>query len=191
MKEFHLEHGRWPEYKDFHSGNGLPRTRTLERSYGGLVSLRKQLGIHADMRTGEARSLSVMNFNERGRIAEDGVYQMLLGHFQEPFIHSQYPISNKTKHRADWCIFYGSGKKVIIDAFWPVDMRSFVGCLNSKIRKHKHYDEKSVPVIFLHMNKEMNDHDVNDFVDRKKIKLASNQSVMSICEFEEFIKTIK
>ena len=174
----------FPLSADFIKENNLPTLRTIERNFGGITEIRKLYQVHTDNRTGESRSKIVKEFNERGYIEENKLYKKLRALFKEQFIHRQYPISENSKHRADYCLFHKNGK-IIVDVFYPKDQHSFVGCLNSKQRKYPRMNDQ---VIFVFSNDNIENY--KQIVQNKKNKLFVNQSIMSQDEFIEFASTL-
>ncbi len=190
VKEFITENnGKFPSRDEFCKENGLPTARTVERNLGSLGVIRAELGFPPDLRVGEIRSRQVSEFNERGYYAEGVLYKLIRKYLAEPFVHKQYPLSDKTKHRADYCLFVG-GNKYIIDAFTARDLRSSIGCLNHKMRKYKTFSHDGVPVIFVHMNEEINEKEFEERVIAKKNKMMEGQELMGMKQFKLFLEKI-
>ena len=85
---FYNINGRYPVAYDVDDCDFLPSSRQIQRSFGGLVNLRKELGLEVEnYGQGKERSNLVSGFNIRGRQYENILFCLLKEHFDEKFIH--------------------------------------------------------------------------------------------------------
>lgn len=188
FERFFRENGHYPTAHEIDSCDYLPRTRTIQRNYGGLPNLRKALGFEIlDYTKGEVRKETAIMCNKRANENENEIYKYLVEKFGEISVHREYRFTDGS-HRSDFYIF----KKFIVDVFYPKDKYSFLACLNSKIKKYNLLAENNfilLPVIFLQMNKDLSSELIKNIVTNKKNKLHKNQSVMCVDEFKNFCNT--
>lgn len=183
---FFKENGHYPTATEIDSCDYLPSTRLLQRNYGGLENIRKELGLEITNYTkGETRRKTALIANKRADENEKEIYKYLMERFGIQFVHREHPYSDESKHRADFKVF-ARNKIFIVDVFFPKDKKSLYSCLNSKIRKYNIINQNIhiLPhqIIFLQMNNDVS----SDISEDKKNKMHRNQSVMSINQFKNF-----
>jgi len=188
LKRFHREHGRYPTATEFDTYEYLPRAKTVERRFGGLVALRKQLklGTESDFRTGSHSSKRAHAINKRAHEQERVVYDFLVKRFGKEFVHREYFFTDDHRTRADFFV-YDRAKGFCVDVFYPASLHNLTGCLNIKLTKYA--GPKGLlpyPTIFLQMNEAMDQQTLNDFITRKKRGLAKDQYLMAWKGFVEF-----
>lgn len=106
---FISEHGRLPTSPEIDSTDYLPTSRLIQRNFGGLRVLRKQLGYQdTDFGKGKHRSAFAKSYNIRGIEAERKLEETLIEYFGEPYVHSQ-KYYGEGKNRADFLIFTVDG----------------------------------------------------------------------------------
>ena len=98
----------------------LPNVKTLERKFGGIVSIRRHLGIqNADYRSGEERSQTATRVGRGGFSLEESVYHRLVNLFHEPFVHNQARIVVGEQHlKVDFIVYHKQGR-FAVDVFYP------------------------------------------------------------------------
>jgi len=188
LKRFHGEHGRYPTATEFDAYEYLPRAKTIERRFGGLVALRKQLvlGTESDFRTGSHSSKRAHAINKRAHEQERVVYNFLIRRFGKEFVHREYFFTDDHRTRADFFV-YDRAKGFCVDVFYPASLHNLTGCLNIKLTKYAGPKESlPYPIIFLQMNEAMGQQTLDDFIKRKKRGLAKDQCLMTWKAFQEF-----
>lgn len=181
MNEFKEKYGDWPRSHD------IPAlSKRLERYFGGIVAFRKKhnLGYH-NYTTGEYRSSLTKEFNIRGNKMEDEMFDFLVGKYGRVNVHREYLLYSNTKNRADFCVFKDNEESLIIDVFYPKDIRSFKSCINAKIKKYKKFDRCNV--FFIQMNNSLLPNDTDYAIYKKDIPLEENRKVMSLQQFKEYV----
>lgn len=187
LKDFYEKHKRYPTASEVDTYRYLPSARSIERRFGGLVRLRKRLGLgdNPDFRSGVHSSLRAYTINNRAHKVEKGVFQFLECRFGREFVHREYFFIDDHRTRADFFIYDGE-RGFCVDVFYPSDRRNLVGCLNSKLVKYQSVYMRKYPVIFLQMN-EMIEQDILDLiVKNKKKQLPEGQYLMSWQTFQSF-----
>ncbi len=187
FKMFYEEHGHYPTSIEIDNYPKLPSSRQIQRVYGGLPALRKQLGLGGpeDYTKGEYSSQRSAMIGNRAHKIEKEVYNYLVGLFGKPFVHREYFFTDDRRTRTDFFIYYKDGN-FSVDVFFPKDVRCLSGCLNSKLKNYRQSAQLKYPVIFLMMNDDISDETLELIISRKKNKLNSNQTLMSFKQLKVF-----
>ncbi len=189
FEKFYELHGRYPASHEIDIFKYLPSSRSIQRRFGGLVSVRKALGINAsfDLRTGEYSSKRAKEISARAHKIEKEVYDYLISMFGIEFVHREYFFTDDRRTRTDFFIYCKKGN-FSVDVFFSKDRRNFIGCLNSKMKTYKDVHALQYPVIFLQMNRNISKEEIRNILTRKKSALHTYQHVMVWDEFKEFCK---
>lgn len=79
FKKFYEENNRWPLAVDMKICKYLPNVKTLNRKFGGITNIRKELGlIEINLTKGETRSIKAAFLQKQDFNAEQDIYKMLL-----------------------------------------------------------------------------------------------------------------
>lgn len=187
FKKYFDLNNKYPTAGEVDEFEFLPSSRSIQRKFGGLVELRKKLNLEADYRTGEYSTARALLINKRAHKLEKEVLEYLVSIFKKEFVHREYFFTDDRRTRTDFYIYDKKGN-FSIDVFYPKDRKSFIGCLNSKMRAYKNVNIE-YPVIFLQMNEEITKEKIEDILYRKKNKLQGNQIVMTYSELKSFCST--
>ncbi|MEA1929430.1 MAG: hypothetical protein U9M92_00875 [Patescibacteria group bacterium] len=184
FEKFHKEQARYPTAHELDNYSHLPSSRQIQRKYGGLPELRKTLKLSGphDFTKGPYSSERTRKINSRGHKCEQEVHKYLENKFGREFVHREYFFTDDRRTRTDFFVFYKGGN-FSVDVFYPKDQKNLAGCLNSKMRAHKAKIMIKYPVIFLMMNNDINEEEIEDIVLRKKNALQRNQRVMTLHQF--------
>ena len=187
IARFHKEHGHYPSATEFDDYEHLPRAKTAERRFGGLVALRKQLKLDMDkdLRQGAHSQRRVRIITQRAHSTESEVYTYLMKRFGKEFVHREFFFHDDKRTRADFFV-YDKKKGFCIDVFYPSSLRNLSGCINSKLKKYVGESMREYPVIYLQMNPSLSGKEVREHVGKKKIQMPSGQSVMCFPDFQTF-----
>jgi hypothetical protein len=189
FNKFYSLHKRYPTTTEIDSFPSLPSSRQIQRRFGGLPALRKQLNLSGptDFTTGQYSSDRAHSINDRSHKLEQTVYEFLIDRFGKPFVHREYFFTDDKRTRTDFFVYWEKGN-FAVDVFYPKDKHNLLGCLNSKMRTYKTNQLLNYPVIFLMMNDDIGREKIALILSNKKIKLRSNQSVMLYDQFKDFCK---
>lgn len=189
LENFYEQYKHYPTAPEIDRYAYLPSARTIERSFGGVIKLRESLGLNAqyDLRTGIHSSERAYKINKRSHILELEVYEFLIKIFGKEFVHREYFFLDDKRTRADFFV-YDQEKGFCVDVFYPSDKRNLAGCLNSKLNKYNCIYMQQYPVIFLQMNKDIDQGSLNNLIKNKINKLSKDQELMSWETFELFCK---
>ncbi len=187
LENFNTKHGHYPTAPEIDKYPYLPSARTIERKFGGVIGLRKTLGLNtqSDLREGAHSSKRASTINARAHRVEKEVYTYLEKLFGRQFVHREYFFLDDKRTRADFFV-YDNSSGFCVDVFYPSDRRNLVGCLNSKLAKYQGPQMNQYPVIFLQMNKEIGQSVLDAVVKNKKKKLLTGHSLLSWDFFTEF-----
>src|SRR3989338_606573 len=188
LEHFYKEHGHYPTATEVDAYRYLPSARSIERSFGGLIEVRKKLGLgdNHDFRTGEHSSNRARTINKRAYATERVVYDYLTDKFSKEFVHREYFFTDDHRTRADFFV-YDSGKGFCVDVFYPASPRNLSGCLNIKLTKYTGlWAFLEYPVIFLQMNESISQTRLDEVLKAKKRPLPPGQYLMEWNTFKEF-----
>ncbi len=187
LKHYYELNKRYPTSREVDKFEFLPSSRSIQRRFGGLVELRKQVGLSSatDFRKGEYSSNRAKRINKRASIIEKQVHEYLVNLFGAEFVHREYFFTDDKRTRTDFFIYCKNGN-FSVDVFFTQDRHNFTGCLNSKMRTYSNIEMLQYPVIFLHMNDEITSEEILSILKNKKNKLLKYQKVMTFGEFKAF-----
>lgn len=192
LGHFYKEHGRYPTAPEIDAYQYLPSSKTIERRFGGVLSLRKDLGVAGqhDFRTGKHSSLRAKLINKRAHETEGHIYELLVEQFGKEFVHREYFFTDDKRTRADFFV-YDRESGFCVDVFYPGNKHNLIGCLNSKLKKYRSPHMRQYPVIYLQMNNNLTQIELNMVIKNKRNKLPGGQELMSLDSFKEFCKSRK
>lgn len=189
FENFYTQHNRYPTATEIDRFENLPSTRQIQRRFGGLPQLRKLLKLddQYDLTTGEHSSRRAHIINQRAIEVESEVYKYLVRHFGIEYVHREYMFNDDGRSRTDFYVFTAHGN-FSVDVFYPNDTRNMNSCINVKLRKYYDPTMMQYPVIFLQMNQNITEDEIQKSLQRKKKKLQHNQFVMTWDQFQTFCK---
>ncbi|MFH0969597.1 MAG: hypothetical protein V1804_03765 [Patescibacteria group bacterium] len=201
FKKFHEEYGRYPTSNEIDDFKHLPSARQIQRSLGGLVSLRKEIGLSVEnYSSGEERSKISTDLGKRGKNCEYLVYDFLKGIFKESFVHVERPISicsdmnseDWGRNRFDFYV-YAKPNNFAVDVFGTRDFRCFLKVMNIKEGKYKMTKKmKRGEWLYFVYFSDFNLKDrINLWLSRKRELMPANWKILNFDEFKEEIRSYK
>jgi hypothetical protein len=194
FEKFYSIHNRYPTAYDVDDFENLPSSRQIQRSFGGLVNLRKLLNLKVKNYTkGNSRALTVKRINIRGRKYENIVYKLLLNHFDYKFIHIEKPIISSSeydsKDRYDFYV-YAKPTNFAIDVFVGNDDRGVINIFNIKEKKYRKVDmNENECLYFLYIvENESYKNKLHSWIYTKIKKIPKNWKILSMSEFTHELK---
>lgn len=185
FEKFFLEFGRYPTAEEIDLYKFLPSSRQIQRSFGGLVKLRQELGLKvSNYGAGPERSRIASEIGKRGNDAERAVENELIRHFGEHFVHVEKLIG-KGKCRVDFYV-YANGVSFAVDVFYAKNMLQLKKIINLKALTYSGIGDN---LLFVNLNEssDITDSAVNDYIYKKKvIKLPENIKVMNLNSFRQY-----
>lgn len=187
LLHFYKENGHYPTATEVDRYPYLPAARSIERSHGGLVKVRKELGLGGqdDYRCGEHSTKRAEKINRRAHKTEAAVYEFLCGIFRREFVHREYFFTDDRRTRADFFVYDKDGG-FCVDVFYPEDRHNLTGCLNSKLSKFTNEYMRQYPAVFLQMNDNITEEELKDIIKNKKKPLLKRQHLMGWQQFKAF-----
>lgn len=137
FKKFYEVNGHYPNAYEVDQFEYLPSSRSIQRSYGGLVVLRKRLFPDAisSYTSGEYRKKVASDMYKRAQVYEERFYDKLCTIFQEIAIHEQKRIRPGSV-ASDFFVYLNPLEGVCIDTFYAKDIRSIANIVNIKLKRY-------------------------------------------------------
>lgn len=200
LERFHYEHGRYPTAEEIDAYPHLPSSRQIQRAFGGLLALRKQLGLEiTNYAQGMVRSEQASLINARGSEAERRIESRLISHFGEYFVHAEKPLykyftesdfdKSIGKRRADFLIYHREGV-FCVDVFVARNIHTLKRIINIKERT---YSGLSIEIFFVNggLTHSSANQDIIRFINNKHRKLENNMHILNEKDFLSHILMIK
>ena len=202
FEKFFAENGRYPTSEEIDIFTGLPSSRQIQRAFGGLVNLRKLLGLKiTNFGNGENRSKIAKAIGQRGHSLERDLEKNLIARFNEYFVHIEKPLIKyykldsqnklKTKSRADFFV-YAQNYNFCVDVFYAKNYRNLVSIINAKQKK---YSDLTIDVYLINGNAKQDSDITKESIAKlyinKTNKLQSNVYILNLDDFINRTKEIQ
>lgn len=183
LLRFIEEHGHEPTTLEIDACPYLPTSRQIQRKHGGVRAFRETLGLMRDHSVGVKSSERGHQAYVRNLANEKEVLTQLRAKYGFTNVHFHYPLCDDGRTRADFAIF-DDEDVYVIDVFEAVTMSSFVGCVNSKVRKHAQtqfsFISPYVPhVIIVSLSKDISQKAIDAYISRRKNPLPADITLMA------------
>jgi hypothetical protein len=191
IDNFIANYGKMPTANDFSNANNLPSARQVQRMYGGLENLRKELGYKEHNFTkGELRKKIATDANIRGLDAEDAFEPILIEKFGEPYVHVQKRYYKGSKNRYDFFV-YAKNRAFGIDIFTTSRSSYIVNNIRHKILRYKNAP-KELSIYFVLVGDKYSSTEVKKACD-SIVELASypNMAVLNEGDFISLIEAFE
>lgn len=133
--------GRMPTATEIDAYEGLPSARSIQRRFGGVVKVRKDMGYKdADLSKGEHRSEAARRLNVDGLDLENRVYSLLKDRFGEICVHQQKP-TGQGKQALDFYVYTPDGR-FGVDVFCAKNLSSLRTNIRQKRNNYIDYSGK-------------------------------------------------
>lgn len=149
-----------------------------------MPQLRELLG-HKEIFLSKGKHRSKIGFesNQRSKISEAKLRDILYEKFHEPFVHLEKPIDTEKKLRADFYVF-NPIENFCVDIFTTETSHDLASNVYIKVRKYSHLREKMYLVL---LSEKLTEGDIALLTERKKNKLPENIELITL---DNFIKKI-
>ncbi|MFZ2303392.1 MAG: hypothetical protein WAV98_01210 [Minisyncoccia bacterium] len=187
LENFYTKNGRYPTAPEVDAHPYLPSARSIERNFGGLVELRKTLGLdtQSDFREGTHSSKRARTISVRSRRVEQEVAEYLKKRFKRDSVHHRHSFFDDKRTRVDFFVNDKLGG-FCVEVLCPLDRRNLIGCLNSKLAKYQSPQLNQHQVIFLQMNKGLDQALLDSVIKNKKNKPLAGHHLYSWDSFVKF-----
>jgi hypothetical protein len=184
LEEHKNINGEYPNTNQINKIKGvLPSSKWIQR-HGGIIIFYKSLGLHyIDARTGIRRAKVATDANKKSQSNDIAFSKALVDAYGERSIHWQSPYNKgKSLHRSDFKVYKKNGDFFFIDLFFPQDMDSFVGCINTKLKKLSSIEiENNAPIYLISCNTEYADpYYIHCFIKARKKKIPNNIHIIHL-----------
>ncbi len=141
FERFRSLYNRLPTSPEIDSLDYLPSSRQIQRKFGGLEKLRRDLGYHnTHFGKGLYRSEIAHKSNNEGRKGEIELERILRDKFGEVFVHTE-KIFDLSKNRVDFFIYTPDGN-FGIDVFHTETRKDLNKNINIKLDKYANFNKK-------------------------------------------------
>lgn len=140
--------GRFPTAHEIDAFPYLPTSRSIQRAYGGLVGLRKELFPDevANFSIGEHRSGVAKATYAQGKDYEEQFYNYLLGYFEAIAVHEQKVIRPGNVN-SDFYIYLSEKTGVVIDVFYANSIKNLIGVVAIKLKRYSLITDETYLVV--------------------------------------------
>lgn len=182
-------HSRYPTVKEVDKFDHLPTSRTIQRSFGGLMKLRKTLGLNTPINhsSGATRSKTASDADKRAKKYEKEFYSHLISKIPEVRVH-EHKIIRPGDTAADFFIYTTDTDGIVVDLFYAMDMHSLGGVVNIKSKKYLNVE---FPVYFVLVgNEQINQEVIDQKVNNRKNQLPSHIYVLTESNFNSSLDSL-
>lgn len=173
LQHFNKLYNRYPTALEIDAFEYLPSSRSIQRSFGGLVVLRKELipESQANYTQGKYRTAIAKRTWDRAAKYEEEFYNFLTSQFKSIAIH-EHKIMRPGNICSDFFVYLDEREGVIIDLFYAQDMFSLIGVINIKLKRYAPLPYKTYFVLV--GNDRITSENISRKIKNRKIPLRSN-----------------
>lgn len=186
LLKFKLENGRFPSADEIDNYDYLPTSRSIQRSHGGLVSLRRKLFPEYEnehnLTKGMARSNKAREADARAKKYEEEFYDFLCNHISPIAIHEQKRI-RPGGVSSDFYIYKNESDGFVIDLFYAQDVKTMAKVVNIKLKRYLLLGSKDIFFVLVG-NGGISQFEIDKIVANKNVPLPYNIKIKSENEFK-------
>lgn len=187
---FNSEFGRMPTAHEIDIYPYLPSSRSIQRTFGGLVAVRRKLfpeGVY-NYTKGEYRQQIASKTFRRSQDDEENFFYELTKVFHEIAIH-EHKIIRPGRVTSDFYIYLNDDKGIVIDLFYAQDIFSLQGVVNIKVKRYKILQNEQI--IFVCVGGKVNQNQINAMLLSKKTTIPNNIKIVTETIFwSDTLKTL-
>lgn len=130
-------HQRYPTAHEIDTFEYLPSARSIQRTFGGLVNLRKELFPEeiSNFTIGTHRSGVAKHTFANGRSLEEQFFNYLTTHFLEVAVH-EHKVIRPGYVNSDFYIYLDAKIGVVIDIFYADSVINLINVVNIKLKRY-------------------------------------------------------
>ncbi len=179
VQYFYTQYNRYPTAHDFDKFEYLPTARTIQRSFGGLVTIREKLNlgqIH-NYTTGSYRSEKAKAAYRNAQQYEEEFYLYLISKVPEVQVH-EHKIIRPGNICSDFYIYKNTQDKkgIVIDLFYAQDILSLTAIVRIKLKRYSGLPHRIFFVLV--GNNDIKQEEINLFLNNKKTIFPDNIKVV-------------
>lgn len=176
--------GRYPTSWEIDAFDFLPTARSIQRSFGGLVSLRTKLGLAGptNFTKGEYRSKQAQEAILRAHSQEEEFYNFLTSKIPEFRVH-EHKVLRPGGVSCDFFVYTKLNSGIAIDLFYAKDIHSVKSIVAIKTKKYLHF---SFPVFYVLIgNETIRQEQLDTLVSNKKNSFPNQIKLINESSFKE------
>ncbi|MBP6917089.1 hypothetical protein KBB76_02735 [Candidatus Saccharibacteria bacterium] len=147
--EYYKElYNKYPSALEIDEFPYLPSSRSIQRTFGGLVKLRKELFPDevSDYTRGSYRSKIAGQSYLNSTSLEADMFDFLTTHFLEIAVH-EHKVIRPGNVNSDFYIYLNNSTGVVIDIFYAENIRSLISVVNIKVKRYSLISQKTLLVV--------------------------------------------
>ncbi len=183
LEYFKEVNGHYPTSREVDNFEYLPTARTLQRSFGRIVKVRKSLNLSGphQFSKGKTRSLKAQEADKRARAYETEFFYFLNSKIEEIRIH-EHKVLRPGDVSCDFFVYTTEKEGVVLDLFYAADILNVANILNIK---YKRYLNVVHPIIFIIVGNENIDQAALDkMVKNRRSSLPNTMRIMTETHFK-------
>lgn len=174
----------YPRAEEVDSFDYLPSARSIQRTFGGLVQVRKKLNLSgpADYTRGEVRSKIAKEGDRRAKEYEAEFYYFLTSKIPEMRVH-EHKIIRPGNVSSDFFIYTSEEKGIVLDLFYAKDLSNVAKIVNIKYKRYI-----SVPFLTYFVvvgNTSIDQQEIDKKIKNRKNKLPSHIKIITEKTFKD------
>lgn len=181
--------GRYPTCVDIDNDFSLVTTKTIQRRFGGVTKLRKELGYTVtDYTMGEVRSAVASQAISESVISERKLSCFLYEYFgKRPNVCLWETYTERSNFKSDFGVYYKDGGHFFVDIFYARSLQSVKGCILAKMKKIEASETKEV-VYLVCSNENITQGQLEAVRRGKKKDVPTNVVFITLGEFKKEIE---
>ncbi len=190
LERFKNEFGRYPSTLDFDKVDYLPSSRMIQRNFGGIVNLKRELKLDGvlDYTKGEYRSGVASKLYKDAVKYEEDFYNYLISVVEEIRVH-EHKILRPGHICCDFFVYTKASGGIAIDIFYAQDLQSFARVIGNKFRR---YCQLPHDIYFVLVgNHSIGQEDIDSLMKNRKIKITPNIKIKNELEFKKYFEQIQ
>ncbi len=183
---FYALHGRYPTSHEIDAYPHLPSARSLQRSFGGLVAVRKELFPQeiSNYTLGTHRSAVAKKTFHQGRDYEIAFYKYLTGVFQDIAVH-EHKVIRPGNVSCDFYVYLNENEGIVIDIFYADSIINLINVVNIKLRRYALISPPTYLVVV--GNEAITQSEIDKKMSNRKTPLPEHISVVSEHHFKAIV----
>lgn len=189
FNHFKQLYGRYPTAQEIDTFPYLPSARSIQRSFGGLVNVRKELfpSEISNYTTGSHRSDVAKRTYANGRSYEEAFYLYLIEHFPEIAVH-EHKVIRPGQVNSDFYIYLDEHTGIVIDIFYADSIINLINVVNIKLKRYSLIIPETYLVVVGNLS--IAQEAINKKVMNRRVPLMSHISIASEDYFKNTIVPI-
>lgn len=190
LEYFKELNGRYPSAREIDLFEYLPTARSIQRSLGGLESVRLQLGFDlslTNLTKGTIRSEKAKKTYSNAVSFEESFYKYLIQQVPEVQVH-EHKILRPGHICCDFFVYTSDKRGFAVDIFYAQDIFTLARTINIKFHRYK---VLKCPVYFVIVgNNELDQNEIDLLMKNRKLTFPENLKVLTEKTFKGSLRDI-